>query len=104
MYLGCPVSKIPEYKKVVDENFASTVEKNEILGTYISCLYRYEYTPSGFKRPLLMKTSAKEFATEGEAVDFANEVVSAWELNDFWAKMLEVPRKSVQMLLINKSK
>lgn len=99
-YLNCPVSKIPEYKKILDENFVTAIERDRQSGQYSFALYRYDVAPSGFKRLQLSKTSKKSFANLLDAVHDANNIISCWELSDFWAKAFNMPKQAVQMLLI----
>ena len=102
-YLGCPVEKVPEYRKIVFEEFETGIAQNTQTGKYFFEMYRYEITPSGFKRPLLMYSGNKEFVSEAEAIKDANENIISnpnFHLNDFWAKQMGIPAKAIQMLLI----
>ncbi len=99
-HLNCPVSKIPEYKKILDENFLTAIERDKQSGQYSFALYSYDVAPSGFTRLRLSATGNKSFTNLLDAVRDANNIISCWELSDFWAKAFDVPKQAVQMLLI----
>lgn len=100
-YLGCPVQNIPEYKKVLDENYVMAVERNKITGNYSFAVYTYHTKPSGDQNlQLLLSDDKHSFPTIMDAVHDANNIISTMELNNFWAKTLGVPSRAIQMMLI----
>lgn len=100
-YLGCPVQKIPEYKKFLDENYVPAIERNKTTGKYSFVMYKYDIAPSGQKRLQLWLTDDKHsFDTTTEALNNANNTISTLEFTDFWAKTFDVPKQVLQMLLI----
>ena len=99
--LNCPVSKVPEYRKIMEDNFLTCIERDKVSGLYSFAMYRYDTAPSGAKRLQLMLTCNKNFSKAEDALHDANNIISTWELSDFWAKIYGVPKQAVQMLLIN---
>ena len=100
-YFGCPVQKIPEYKKFLDENYVPAIERNKTTGKYSFVMYKYDIAPSGQKRLQLWLTDDKHsFDTTTEALNNANNTISTLEFTDFWAKMYGVPKQVLQMMLI----
>ena len=102
-YLNCPVDKIAEYRKILSQEYDTGIAKVFATGKYRFEFYRYETLPDGIKRPLLQYSSKEEFNNFEEARKYANEkIISAdyFYLKDFWAKILGVPAKAIQMLLI----
>lgn len=100
-YLGCPVQEIPEYRKFVDERFVPAIERNRETGKYSLVMYKYDIAPSGQKRLQLWLTDDKHsFDNTIDALHNANNTISTLEFTDFWAKMYEVPKQVLQMLLI----
>ena len=99
-YLGCPVEKIPEYKKFLDENYVITIEQNKNTKLYSMFMYRYDIAPSGFKRLQLIASGKEQFADLTAAIHNANDVISKMEFSAFWAEIYDVPAKVLQMMLI----
>lgn len=104
--IGCPIEKVAAYKKIVFEQFDTGIAKDKETGKYFFVMYRYEYTPSGFKRPLLMYSGKKQFDSLRDARRDANKNIISkpnFCLTDFWAKQYGVPAKALQMLLIDQN-
>ncbi len=100
-YLDCPVQKISEFKKILDENYVMAVERNAASKLYSFAVYRYDVAPSGAKRLQLLLTDDKhKFANIQDAMHDANNIISSLELNDYCAKALNVPKRAIQMMLI----
>lgn len=100
-YLNCPVQKIPEYKKILDANFLTAIERDRETGKYSFVMYQYAIAPSGFKRlQLILSDDKHKFNNLTDAVRDANNVISTFEFTDFKAKMFDMPKKALQMLLI----
>ena len=100
-YLDCPVQKIPEYKRVLDANYVTAVERNRTTGRYSFAMYKYHTKPSGDQNlQLLLSDDKHSFPTIMDAVHDANNIISTMELSDFWAKALGMPARAVQMMLI----
>ena len=100
-YLGCPVARVSEYRKILDENYVMVIEKNKKSGKYSFAMYRYYVKPSGNDGFQLLLSSKREFVTKTEAINNANGHISNMELKDFWSKSLNVPSKAIQMMLIH---
>ena len=99
-YLKCPVQKIFEYRKILNDNYVMVVERNKKTGKYSFAMYRYYITPSGNDRLQLLLSGKQSFLTYSEAVNNANGKISKMELKDFWVKSLNVPKQAIQMMLI----
>jgi len=99
-YLGCPVKKIPEFKKLLDENFLIGIERNAKTGRYSLAVHRYDIRPDGDKRLRLLISSNKTYDNVSDAVHMANEAISSFELSDFWAGAFGMPKQAIQMMLI----
>ena len=100
-YLNCPVSKIPEYRKALSEMFLPVIEQNKLDGLYYFAMYKYHISIAGTKSLQLYLTKDKPgFKTVQEAVEDGNKAISTFEFTDFWAKMYEMPKQALQMLLI----
>jgi hypothetical protein len=96
-HLGCPITEMPSIIKFMQENYSSLITLDKATGRFCVRVYRHEITPSESIRPIQI------YASELHEKDFireANRKISALELSDFWAKMLEVPKRSLQMMLI----
>lgn len=100
-YLDCPIKKIQEYKKILDENYVMLIEQDRVSGQYSFAAYKYNFAPSGIKRLQLWLTDDKhKFATATDAIHNANNIISKLELNDIWAEALNIPNRAIQMMLI----
>ena len=102
-YLGCPVHEIPSIRKFLENNYVTAIVRNRGTGRYSFAMYRYHTAPSGAKDLHLMLSADDEkhtFTNQVDAIREANNIISTLELNDFWAKTLNVPQRSLQMLLI----
>ena len=99
-YLGCPINKIQEYKNILDKNYLMAIECDKNSGKYFMAVYRYDIAPSGFKRLQLLLSGNKRFDNVVNALHDANRIISQMELNDFYAKQFNMPKKSIQMMLI----
>ncbi len=99
-YLSCPVAKISGYKKILNENYLMALEQDKETKNYAFAMYRYDIAPSEQKRLRLLLSSKSQFAQKQDALTHANNIISTLELNDFYAKALNVPTKAIQMLLI----
>ena len=88
-------------KKFLDDNYVTVVEHNKTTGRYSFAMYKYHTVPSGAKGLHLMLSADKHsFSNMADAVCDANNIISTLEFTDFWAKTLNIPRQSLQMLLI----
>lgn len=99
-YLGCSVAQVMAYKIELDKHYIPTIERDKKTGKYSFALYRYNISPSGFKRLQLLLSDNRAFDDIEKAMNKANEIISTFELSDTWAKMLHIPKKAIQMLLI----
>lgn len=100
-HLNCHVSKIPEYRKALTEMFLPVIEQNRLDGLYYFAMYRYHISMAGTKSlQLFLTKDAPGFKTKQEAIDDGNKVISTLEFTDFWAKIYEMPKKVLQMMLI----
>ena len=99
-YLGCPVAKISEYNKILNENYLMALEQDTQTKNHAFAMYRYDIAPSGQKRLRLLFSSKNPFTQKQDALTHANNIISTMELNDFYAAALGVPAKAIQMLLI----
>ena len=97
-YLDCPLSKVAYYRKWVKDRYSAVIEKNNITKKYRFALYTYEVIPDGSKRPIRLKTSAEEYDTKKQALEFANSVIPTLYLSEIIAEMNKVPVKCIQML------
>ena len=102
-YFGCSVQQVAQYRKVVDDNFLSVVERNKKSKMYSLAIYRYDTAPSGIQRLQLMISSDKSFKDLNNAMQDANNIISCLELNDFWAGVLNIPKQAIQMALIRQN-
>ncbi len=100
-YLGCPVAKIPEYKKMLSSLYLTSVAQNQETGKYRFEIHGYDIAPSGQKRIRLLYSGKKEFDTGVAALKDANSnIIPKMQLTEFWTKQLGIPAKAIQMLLI----
>ncbi len=101
MHFGMNVKNVPMIRNVIAESYSAAIVKNTKTAKYAVAVYRYEITPSGFKRPILMVTSKQDFDKSDDAVKYANETfLPNLELTQYWAHALGVPYKALQMLYI----
>ena len=98
--LNCPVQNVPEYRKIMEENFLTSIESNKVSGEYSFVVYRYDTAPSGAQRLQLWLTGDKSFQEIEDALRDANNIIATLELTDFWAKVYGVPKQALQMLVI----
>ena len=99
-YLGCSVQQVQEYRIFLNDNFVPAIELNKETKKYSFVMYKYHTHPSGHKSLQLMSTRNVNFSNVAEAVDDANSIISCMEFSDFWAKMYEMPKRAIQMMLI----
>lgn len=102
--IGCPIEKVAEYEKIVFKEFDAGIARDKETGKYFFEMYRYEYLPSGWKRPLLMVRGNKKFDSLREARRDANKNIISkpeFRLTDFWAKVYDIHPKAIQMLIID---
>ena len=100
-YLDCSVQKIPEFRKVLSENYVTAVGQDKKTNLYSFVLYRYDFSIAGTKRVrLLLSDDKNKFNDFGHAVQHANNIISTLELSDIWAEALNVPKRAIQMMLI----
>lgn len=102
-YLGCPIDKIQEYKNILDKNYLMAIERDKNSGKYFMAVYRYDIAPSGFQRLQLLLSGNKRFDNVVNALQDANRIISHMELNDFYAKQLNMPKQAIQMMLIREN-
>ena len=103
-YLGCSVAEVAQYRNILNGLFSTGVAFNKTTGMYCFVMYKYEETPSGSKRPLLLYSGKKGFSSAEDAARNANNNIISkptFVLTDFWANQYGVPAPSLQMLLIN---
>ena len=100
-YLGVNVKDIEKIRNTVNQHYESTIVKNQKTGMHAVAIYRYDITPSGYKRPILVVTSNKEYQNAEDAVKFANDTfLPNLKLSQAWARAYEIPTKSIQMLYV----
>ena len=100
-YLGCSVHEIPSIMKFLGNTYVTAIERHKVTGRYSFAMYKYHTAPSGAKDLHLMLSDDKHsFPNITDALCYANNIISTLEFTDFWAKMLNVPKRSLQMLLI----
>ena len=100
-HFGLSVKNVPLIRNIIENRYSAAIEKNTQTALYVVAVYRYEMTPSGFKRPILMVTSKKCFSKPHDAVKYANEqFLPALELTEYWSRELGVPAKALQLLNI----
>jgi len=101
MHFGMSVKNIPMIRRFVTEHYTATIVKHKETSKYFVAVYKYDISPSGFKRPILMVTSKEGFDKSDEAVTYANEqFLPGLRLTEFWAKAFGVPEKALQMLFV----
>lgn len=102
-YLCCPIHEIPSIRKFLEDNYVPVIERNKSTGHYSFAMYRYHIAPSGAKDLHLMLSDDKHsFSNLTDALCDANNIISTLEFTNFWADALNVPKRSLQMLLIRK--
>ena len=101
-YLNCPVEKIAEYRKILNDNFVLGVEQNKETKKYSFVSYKWHIHPSGHRSSQLWLTDdLHRFDTFSQAAQYANQnIISKLQLTDFWAKQYNIPSKALQMMLI----
>ena len=100
-HLNCHVSKIPEYRKALNEMFLVTIEQNRLDGLYYFTMYRYHVSLAGTKSlQLFLTKDAPGFKTIQDAIDDGNKASSTLEFSDYWAKLYKMPKRVLQMMLI----
>ncbi len=100
-YLCCSIQEIPSIRKFLDDNYVTAIERNKTTGRYSFAMYKYHTAPSGAKDLHLMLSDDKHsFSNLIDAMHDANNIISTLEFSDFWAKTLNVPKQSLQMMLI----
>ena len=101
-YLDCPVEKIAEYKKILNDNFVLGIEQNKETKLYSFVSYKWHIHPSGHKSSQLWLTDdLHRFDTYSQAAQYANQnIISKLQLTDSWAKIYNIPSKALQMMLI----
>lgn len=100
-YLGCPETKVAQYREILESMFLTGVSKDVASGKYLFVMHRYDFSPSGQQRLYLMQSGKNMFDTYEAAVKDANtNIISKMYLSDFWERHLEIPAKAVQMMLI----
>ena len=100
-HLNCHVSKIPEYRKALNEMFLVTIEQNRLDGLYYFTMYRYHVSLAGTKSlQLFLTKDAPGFKTIQDAIDDGNKAISTLEFSDYWAKLYKMPKRVLQMMLI----
>ena len=82
-YLNCPVEKIAEYRKILNDNFVFGLEQNKETKHYSFVAYKYHIHPSGHKSMLLWLTDdVHTFKTKAQAVNHANtKIISKLEFS-----------------------
>ena len=100
-HLGVNVKDIEKIRNTVNQHYESTIVKNQQTGMHAVAIYRYDITPSGYKRPILITTSNEEYQNADDAVAYANnQFLPGLELSRFWARVYGIPAKSIQMLYV----
>lgn len=76
------------------------------LTTFRFAMYKWDTAPSGFKRLRLVLTDDWHCCyTEDEAIEYANTyILPKIQLNDYWAKVYNVPANALQLLRIKKQR
>lgn len=101
MYLDVNIKNLPRIRNLVNENYSAMIVIDKKTSNRAVAIYRYEITPSGFKRPILMATSKKTFNETDDAVKYANEeFLPNLVLTEYWSRTLGVPDRALQMLSI----
>jgi len=99
--LGMDIRNVPMIRKIITENYSATIVKNKKTSKLTIGIYKYEITPSGFKRPFLLVTAKQDFEKTQDAVKYANEqFLPGLELTEYWAKSFGVPSRALQMLCV----
>ena len=115
---GCSVHKAIIYRNRLKRYFIPGIlrEEHEInnspnpmdryLITFRFAMYKWDTAPSGFRRLQLALTDDRHCCyTENEAIEYANTyILPKIQLNDYWAKVYNVPANALQLLHINKQR
>ena len=93
---GCSVHKAIIYRNRL----------KRYLITFRFAMYKWDTAPSGFRRLQLVLTDDRHCCyTENEAIEYANTyILPKIQLNDYWAKVYNVPANALQLLHINKQR
>lgn len=101
MHLGINVKNIPLIRNIVTENYSAAIVQDKKTSKRMVAIYRYEISPSGFRRPILLATSKKDFDKPQDAIEYANgQFLPGLELTEYWARSFGVPARALQMLSI----
>lgn len=100
IYLGCPVHKVSEFKRVLDDNFIPTIERDKKTGKYFFSMYRYYIAPSGHEELKLLMSADQQFGKLNDALCDANNIISTLELGVHLAEELNIPDRAIQMMLM----
>lgn len=96
-HLGCPVTEVSSIRNFMQENYSSLITMDNKTGRFVVRVYRHEITPSESIRPIQIYASE---LTQPDFLREANDKISGLEMNDFWAKALNVPKSALQLLRI----
>ena len=112
---GCNVHKAIIYRNRLKQYLIPGIlrEEREInnssnpmdryLTTFKFAMHKWDTAPSGFKRLQLALTDDWHCCyTENEAIEYANTyILPKIQLNDYWAKVYNVPANALQLLRIS---
>ncbi len=100
-YLDCPVQKIPEYKRILSENFVVRIHLCSANNRYIFELFQKVMGPKGRKQMRYVYSDwYYQFCDRAQEIQVANEYISNMVFRDEVATKLNLPKKSFQMMLI----
>ena len=96
-HLGCPITEVSSIRDYMYKNNSSLIATDTKTGKRYVRVYRHEITPSESIRPIQIYASE---LTQPDFIREANDKISGLEMNDFWAKALNVPKSALQLLRI----
>ncbi len=98
-HLGCPVNMVAQYRAIVNDNFVACIRREALTNKYKVCLERRHDTPSGMRRTIPVFSSARGFRSPELCRKYAQlRVIPSLELNTYWAMILGIPQRALQMI------
>lgn len=98
--IGCPVERLPEIRKIIDDRYAAEVGRVSGTDKYAFGIYKFHVHPSDFKTLQPFLSSSKTFNTLEEARNVANSIISDLEITQKVADIMHIPKRSIQLLHI----
>ncbi len=96
-YLDCEPSRIPEIRKLVNDNYHAALSKNQ-NGQYYLVVFKRNTAPSGFVR-VIPSFSLKLIGKSPEmAIYLANTFIDVLQFSDLQANTLKIPPKAFQLM------